>query len=330
MAFEQELSILSVLCDLLHLLFETLDLCLELLKRELDSFLFELKGDGLVGYQFEQVIDNRLQKDPAFFTGQKIQKLSFKFRKEAAPHKKIVPGLFPFEGPSGRQRINPDFPRPHVFLDDTESKFQRLLLVTVADLVDLVENEKNLIHKLADVLQKLVLAPGKRRIDGDDEDSRIGVWKIGVSRLGIVTVDRAGARSVDDADPTFKILRRIKDRDFFHFLFVLRIFALCNKGRKTCNIDFFQSAVQILYLDLQLWTVAQNCDNGSKRCDGCRQNALAQKSVDESRFTPFELTENHQVESFLFQFDPGFTQGFGGHIAHGALQLCGNADQDFS
>ncbi len=206
MAFEQELSILPVLCDLLHLLFESLDLCLKLLKRQLDSFLFELKGDGLVGYQFEQVIDNRLQKDPAFLAGQKIQKLFFKSRKEAARHEKIVPGLFPFEGPAGRQRINPDFPRPDLFLDDTGSKFQRLLLVTVADLVDLVENEKNLIHKVADVLQKLVLTPGKRRIDRDDEDPRIDVWKIGVSGLGIVTVDRACARSVDDADPALKIL----------------------------------------------------------------------------------------------------------------------------
>src|SRR5208337_4730786 len=215
------------------LLFEPLDLSLKLLKRELDSFLFELKGDGLVGYQFQQVIDNRLQKDPAFFTGQKVQKLSFKFRKEAALQQKSVPGLFPFNCPAGRQRIDPDFPLSDFFFDDTDRKFQGFFLVAVADLVDLVENEKNLIDKLAYVLQKLVLAPGKRRVRRDYKDSRIDIGQIGISRLRIVAVDRARTGSVDDPDAAFQVLRRIKDGDLFHCLFVLRVFPLRNRGRET-------------------------------------------------------------------------------------------------
>jgi len=63
----------------------------------------------------------------------------------------------------------------------------------------------------------------------------------------------------------------MEDRNFLHFLFVLRVFALGNKGRKLCEIDFFQFAVQIFHFDFQLWTVSQNCDNGSKRRNGGRK-----------------------------------------------------------
>jgi len=102
MSLQQVLIFLAVLADGFHLLLELRNFPSQLRQRQLDRLLLQLKGNGFIGDQLEQVVDNGPQEHLTLFINQEILEPPLESGQQARLKQTAIPLPFPIQSHSGR------------------------------------------------------------------------------------------------------------------------------------------------------------------------------------------------------------------------------------
>ena len=185
-------------------------------------------------------------------------------------------------------------------------------VVRRCQMIDLVDREEDAWYSLERLVDQFLLGQAQGLVGGQDEQRGVDLGQKPAGGLGVVAVDRADARSVDDLQAGGKQVTGSLDDGQLHAETVRRVTGFRGELCQPVDGVLFLAAVLEANQQPLPWPVPEDRDRRGEGHDRGRQQHLAEQRVRERALASLELAEEDEVEAPLLETLPGFLEVIAG------------------